>query len=319
MKILITGIAGFIGFNFAKFLIEKKYKIIGIDNLNDYYDVNLKKRRLKQLFNLKNFKFYKVDLIEKKKIKEIFKNNNIDFIFHFAAQAGVRYSIDHPAKYIDSNILGFYNLIENIKNFKIKRLFYASSSSVYGENKNFPLNEKEHIFPKNIYGLSKKINEEIGFIFNKYYNTKLIGLRFFTVYGEWGRPDMMMMKYIDCFYKKKIFYLNNYGNHSRDFTYIGDVVNILYLLLKRHKKLKSYDLFNICSNKPINLKKIISFMKKNKIHPKVKKVSLQKADILKTHGDNKKLLKSIKYKKFSDWKISVRKTIVWYQKNMLKN
>lgn len=319
MKILITGIAGFIGFNFAKFLIEKKYKIIGIDNLNDYYDVNLKKRRLKQLFNSKNFKFYKVDLIEKKKIKEIFKNNNIDFIFHFAAQAGVRYSIDHPAKYIDSNILGFYNLIENIKNFKIKRLFYASSSSVYGENKNFPLNEKEHIFPKNIYGLSKKINEEIGFIFNKYYNTKLIGLRFFTVYGEWGRPDMMMMKYIDCFYKKKIFYLNNYGNHSRDFTYIGDVVNILYLLLKRHKKLKSYDLFNICSNKPINLKKIISFMKKNKIHPKVKKVSLQKADILKTHGDNKKLLKSIKYKKFSDWKISVRKTIVWYQKNMLKN
>lgn len=319
MKILITGIAGFIGFNFAKFLIEKKYKIIGIDNLNDYYDVNLKKRRLKQLFNSKNFKFYKVDLVEKKKIKEIFKNNNIDFIFHFAAQAGVRYSIDHPAKYIDSNILGFYNLIENIKNFKIKRIFYASSSSVYGENKNFPLNEKEHIFPKNIYGLSKKINEEIGFIFNKYYNTKLIGLRFFTVYGEWGRPDMMMMKYIDCFYKKKIFYLNNYGNHSRDFTYIGDVVNILYLLLKRHKKLKSYDLFNICSNKPINLKKIISFMKKNKIHPKVKKVSLQKADILKTHGDNKKLLKSIKYKKFSDWKISVRKTIVWYQKNMLKN
>ena len=319
MKILITGIAGFIGFNFAKFLLEKKYKIIGIDNLNDYYDINLKKRRLKELFNSKNFKFYKVDLVEKKKIKEIFKNNNIDFIFHFAAQAGVRYSIDHPAKYIDSNILGFYNLIENIKNFKIKRLFYASSSSVYGENKNFPLNEKEHIFPKNIYGLSKKINEEIGFIFNKYYNTKLIGLRFFTVYGEWGRPDMMMMKYIDCFYKKKIFYLNNYGNHSRDFTYIGDVVNILYLLLKRHKKLKSYDLFNICSNKPINLKKIISFMKKNKIHPKVKKVSLQKADILKTHGDNKKLLKSIKYKKFSDWKISVRKTIVWYQKNMLKN
>lgn len=319
MKILITGIAGFIGFNFAKFLLEKKYKIIGIDNLNDYYDINLKKRRLKQLFNSKNFKFYKVDLVEKKKIKEIFKNNNIDFIFHFAAQAGVRYSIDHPAKYIDSNILGFYNLIENIKDFKIKRLFYASSSSVYGENKNFPLNEKEHIFPKNIYGLSKKINEEIGFIFNKYYNTKLIGLRFFTVYGEWGRPDMMMMKYIDCFYKKKIFYLNNYGNHSRDFTYIGDVVNILYLLLKKHKKLKSYDLFNICSNKPINLKKIISFMKKNKIHPKVKKVSLQKADILKTHGDNKKLLKSIKYKKFSDWKISVRKTIVWYQKNMLKN
>jgi len=318
MKILITGVAGFIGFSFAKYLLEKKYIIIGLDNLNNYYDVNLKKRRLKQLSKSNKFKFYKVDLTEKIKIEKIFKNNKIDFIFHFAAQAGVRHSIDHPRKYIDSNILGFYNLIENVKNNNIKRLFYASSSSVYGENKNFPLNEKENIFPKNIYALSKKINEEIGFIFNKYYNTKLTGLRFFTVYGEWGRPDMMMMKYIDCFYKKKLFYLNNYGNHSRDFTYIGDVVNILYLLLKKQKKLKDFDLLNICSNQPINLKKIISFMKKNKINPKIKKISLQKADILKTHGDNQKLLKIIKYNKFSNWQNSVEKTIIWYQKNMIK-
>ena len=318
MKILITGAAGFIGFSFAKYLLEKDYKIIGLDNLNNYYDVNLKKKRLKQLSKSNNFKFYKVDLTEKIKIEKIFKNNKIDFIFHFAAQAGVRHSIDHPRKYIESNILGFYNLIENVKNYNIKRLFYASSSSVYGENKNFPLNEKENISPKNIYALSKKINEEIGYIFNKYYNTKLTGLRFFTVYGEWGRPDMMMMKYIDCFYKKKLFYLNNYGNHSRDFTYIGDVVNILYLLLKKQKKLKDFDLLNICSNQPINLKKIISFMKKNKINPKIKKVSLQKADILKTHGDNQKLLKIIKYNKFSNWQNSVEKTIVWYQKNMIK-
>ena len=318
MKILITGAAGFIGFSFAKYLLEKDYKIIGLDNLNDYYDVNLKKKRLKQLSKSNNFKFYKVDLTEKIKIEKIFKNNKIDFVFHFAAQAGVRHSIDHPRKYIESNILGFYNLIENVKNHNIKRLFYASSSSVYGENKNFPLNEKQNISPKNIYALSKKINEEIGLIFNKYYNTKLTGLRFFTVYGEWGRPDMMMMKYIDCFYKNKLFYLNNYGNHSWDFTYIGDVVNILYLLLKKQKKLKDFDLLNICSNQPINLKKIISFMKKNKINPKIKKVSLQKADILKTHGDNQKLLKIIKYNKFSNWQNSVEKTIVWYQKNMIK-
>lgn len=318
MKILITGAAGFIGFSFAKYLLEKDYKIIGLDNLNNYYDVNLKKKRLKQLSKSNNFKFYKVDLTEKIKIEKIFKNNKIDFVFHFAAQAGVRHSIDHPRKYIESNILGFYNLIENVKNYNIKRLFYASSSSVYGENKNFPLNEKENISPKNIYALSKKINEEIGYIFNKYYNTKLTGLRFFTVYGEWGRPDMMMMKYIDCFYKRKLFYLNNYGNHSRDFTYIGDVVNILYSLLKKQKKLKDFDLLNICSNQPINLKKIILFMKKNKINPKIKKVSLQKADILKTHGDNKKLLKIIKYKKFSNWQNSVEKTIIWYQKNMIK-
>ena len=318
MKILITGVAGFIGFSFAKYLLEKKkYKIVGLDNLNDYYDVNLKKKRVKQLFKSNRFKFYKIDIKEKLKIEKIFKHNKIDFIFHFAAQAGVRYSIDHPRKYVESNILGFYNLLENVKNYKVKRLFYASSSSVYGENKNFPLNEKENIFPKNIYGLSKKINEEMGFIFNKYYNIKLIGLRFFTVYGEWGRPDMMMIKYIDSFYKKKLFYLNNYGNHTRDFTYIGDVVNILYLLLKKQKKLKDFDLFNICSNHPINLKKIISFMKKNKINPKIKKISLQKADVLKTHGDNSKLLKNIKYKNFSNWRDSIKKTIIWYQKNMI--
>jgi len=318
MKILITGVAGFIGFNFAKNLLEKKqYKIIGIDNLNDYYDVNLKKKRINQLIKSKKFKFYKINIQDRLKIEKIFKYNKIDFVFHFAAQAGVRYSIDYPRKYVESNIIGFYNLIENVRNYKIKRLFYASSSSVYGENKNFPLNEKENIFPKNIYGLSKKVNEEIGLIFNKYYKVKLIGLRFFTVYGEWGRPDMMMIKFIDSYYKKKIFNLNNYGNHVRDFTYIGDVVTILNQLLKNQNKIKDFEIFNICSNNPVNLKQIISFMKKNNITPKIKKVSLQQADILKTHGDNSKLLKYIKFTKFSNWKESLKKTIVWYQKNMI--
>jgi len=318
MKILITGVAGFIGFNFAKNLLEKKqYKVIGLDNLNDYYDVNLKKKRINQLIKSKKFKFYKINIQDRLKIEKIFKYNKIDFVFHFAAQAGVRHSIDYPRKYVESNINGFYNLIENVRNYKIKRLFYASSSSVYGENKNFPLNEKENIFPKNIYGLSKKVNEEIGLIFNKYYKVKLIGLRFFTIYGEWGRPDMMMIKFIDSYYKKKIFNLNNYGNHVRDFTYIGDVVTILNQLLKNQNKIKDFEIFNICSNNPVNLKQIISFMKKNNITPKIKKVSLQKADILKTHGDNSKLLKYIKFTKFSNWKESLKKTIVWYQKNMI--
>ena len=318
MKILITGVAGFIGFNFAKNLLEKKqYNVIGLDNLNDYYDVNLKKKRINQLIKSKKFKFYKINIQDRLKIEKIFKYNKIDFVFHFAAQAGVRHSIDHPRKYIESNIIGFYNLIENIRNYKIKRLFYASSSSVYGENKNFPLNEKENIFPKNIYGLSKKVNEEIGLIFSKYYKVKLIGLRFFTVYGEWGRPDMMMIKFIDSYYKKKIFNLNNYGNHIRDFTYIGDVVTILNQLLKNQNKIKDFEIFNICSNNPLNLKQIISFMKKNNITPKIKKVTLQKADILKTHGDNSKLLKHIKFTKFSNWKESLKKTIAWYKKNMI--
>ena len=317
-NILITGSAGFIGFNLSKNLLNKKgYKIIGIDNFNDYYDVNLKKRRNKILKKFKNYKFFKIDINNKIKLKKIFQNNNIDFVFHFAAQAGVRYSIDYPRKYVETNIIGFYNVIENVKKYKIKRLFYASSSSIYGENNNFPINEKEVASPKNIYGLSKKINEEISFIFNKFYKVKLTGLRFFTVYGEWGRPDMMMVKFISNYYNNKTFELYNYGNHVRDFTYIGDAVNIMYLLIKKHKKLSDNDIFNICSNNPINIKEIILFMKKNKIKPKIKKVNLQKADILKTHGDNKKLLRLIKYKRFSNWKDSLKKTIDWYQRNMI--
>ena len=153
MKILITGSAGFIGYNLAKNLLEKKvFKVIGIDNFNDYYDVKLKKKRNILLKKYKNFSFYKLDISNKNRLKKIFKKNQIDFVFHFAAQAGVRYSIDHPRKYVESNILGFYNILENTKEHKVKRLFYASSSSVYGENNNFPLNERENIVPKNIYG-----------------------------------------------------------------------------------------------------------------------------------------------------------------------
>ena len=318
MKILITGSAGFIGFSFAKKLLEKKiYKIVGIDNFNDYYDINLKKKRNNILKNYKNYKFNKVDITDKKKIEKIFKNEKFDFVFHFAAQAGVRYSINFPRKYMESNLMGFFNILENVKKYRVKRLFYASSSSVYGENKNFPLNEKENIFPKNIYALSKKVNEEIANIFNRYYKVKLTGLRFFTIYGEWGRPDMMMLKFISSYYNNKTFELYNFGNHVRDFTYIGDAVAIMYLLLKKHKKLDNNEIFNICSNKPINLKEIILFMKKNEINPKIKKVTLQKADILKTHGNNSKLIRFTKFKKFSDWKESLKRTIEWYQKNML--
>jgi len=318
MKVLITGAAGFIGFNFSNFLLKKtNIKVIGIDNLNNYYDVSLKKKRLSILKKNKNFQFHKLDLTNTIKIQNIFKKNNFHFVFNFAAQAGVRHSINHPRKYIDANILGFFNIIENCNKFKVKRLFYASSSSVYGENVNFPLNESEKIFPKNIYGLTKKINEEISFIYNKFYKLKTTGLRFFTVYGEWGRPDMMMVKFIDSFFKKRIFKLHNFGKHSRDFTYIDDVVKIMFKLMQNNKKLKDNDVLNICSNKPISLNEIINFLKKNKINPRIKKVALQKADIIKTHGNNAKLLKYIKYNRFASWKESIIKVIDWYKINMI--
>ena len=296
MKILITGAAGFIGFNLAKNLIKnKKYFVTGIDNFDKYYDVTLKKRRNDLLIKNKNFKFHKINILNEKLLEKIFKKNKFDFVFHLAAQAGVRYSISYPKKYMDSNYVGFFNIIQLVKKYKVKRLFYASSSSVYGDNKKFPLKESERISPKNIYALSKKSNEEISSVYSNYYNVNCTGLRFFTVYGEWGRPDMMMMKFINSYYKKKIFKLYNFGNHTRDFTYIDDVIEILRRLLLKNSKLLKNDIFNICSNKPQKLVKIIDFMLKNKIKPKIKKISLQKADIIKTHGDNTKILKITNY------------------------
>ena len=318
MKILITGSAGFIGFNFCNYFFKNtNFNVIGIDNIDDYYDINLKKKRLNILKSYKKFNFKKINLTNIKSLDRIFKISKFDFVFNLAAQAGVRYSIDHPRKYVDANILGFFNIIECCKKYKIKRLFYASSSSVYGESKKFPLKEKEIINPKNIYGLSKKINEEISMIYNKFYNLNLTGLRFFTVYGEWGRPDMMMLKFIECYFRGKVFKLHNFGKHTRDFTHIDDVVEILFQLLKNNKKLKKNDILNICSNKPVNLSNVISFMIKNGIKPKILKVKLQKADILKTHGDNKRLFKYISKKKFNDWRISVKNLILWYKSNML--
>ena len=319
MKILITGAAGFIGFNLSKFLLTNtNYKIIGIDNFNDYYDVKLKKKRNEILLKFKNYKFIKIDICNNKNLNKIFKQEKFHFVFHFAAQAGVRYSIKNPRKYIDSNYLGFFNILENSNLYNIKRLFYASSSSIYGENSKFPLKEKYFTSPKNIYGLSKKNNEELSEFYNKYYGLKSVGLRFFTVYGEWGRPDMMMIKYISAFFSKKTFILNNFGNHVRDFTYIGDVVEILLLLLKKNKKIKDFEILNICSNNPIPLKKVIETMRANKIIPKVKKTSLQMADIIKTHGDNKKILKITKFKKFSSVEESIKKTVIWYKDYFLK-
>ena len=314
MKILITGSAGFIGFNFSKFLlVNTNFKIIGIDNFNDYYDVNLKRNRNKILLKFKNYKFKKIDICKNKNLNKIFKKEKFDFVFHFAAQAGVRYSIKNPRKYIDNNYIGFFNILENSNFYKVKRLFYASSSSIYGENSQFPLKEKYLTYPKNIYGLSKKSNEELSEFYHRYYGLRSIGLRFFTVYGEWGRPDMMMIKYISAFFNKKKFILHNFGNHVRDFTYVGDVVKILFLLLKNNNKIKNFEILNVCSNNPIPLSKIIKTMKENNIVPKIKKTSLQMADIIKTHGDNKKILRITNFKKFSSIKDSIKKTIIWYK------
>ena len=310
MKILVTGACGFIGFHISKFFLDKNIDIVGIDNINAYYSVKLKKDRLKNLKKFNNFRFIKIDLENKKKIKKIYSRNKFDYVFHMAAQAGVRHSINEPRKYIDSNVVGFYNILELSKNYKVKRLFYASSSSVYGDTKKFPLKENNKLSPNNTYSLTKKFNEDIAKVFNNYYGLKLIGLRFFTVYGEWGRPDMFISKLILSNLKKRKFTLNNFGNHFRDFTYIGDVVEILYRLMR--KKIKySNEIFNICSNKPLNLHYVIKKLEKHLGKVKIVQRKLQQADVIKTHGSNKKINKATSFKNYKKFEEGLKKTIEW--------
>ena len=226
-----------IGFNLAKYLLSSSnVKIIGIDSLNTYYSKKLKKDRIKELSRYKRFSFFRINILNKKKLEKNFKTKKINLI-NLAAQAGVRYSLEKPNEFVDNNIHGFYTLIDIANKYKIKKIIYASSSSIYGDSKRFPLKETQNVMPKNIYALSKKVNEEMAEVFSKQYDISFIGLRFFTVYGEWGRPDMFMMKYLTSSYNKKInFYLNNYGKHTRDFTYILDACKIISKLVFLKKK-----------------------------------------------------------------------------------
>ena len=316
MKILITGCAGFLGFHLSKKLLEKKnVKVIGIDNVNNYYSILLKKKRLSILQKKKNFKFYKKDISNYTQINNIFKKHKFDLIFHLAAQAGVRYSIENPQAYHKSNYLGFFNIAEISRQHKIKKIIYASSSSVYGESNKFPLTEDQIINPKNVYSLSKKNNEETAEIFSKYYNIKFIGLRLFTIYGEWGRPDMLIMKYILASIKNRKFYLNNFGNHYRDFTYIDDVVNQIIKLSRINIKKKNI-IINVCNGKSVSLKYILGSLDKKFKQPKLIKRKKQLADVYKTHGSNKILKEITDIDVFTPIDIGLQKVINWAKDNL---
>jgi UDP-glucuronate 4-epimerase len=315
MNILVTGAAGFIGFSFINHLINnKKFNIIGIDNLDRYYSVKLKNKRIKILKKNKNFIFKKIDITQDDVLYEFLANKKFDLIFHFAAQAGVRYVTVNPNKYLNDNIIGFFNILKIVLLLKPKKFFYASSSSVYGDISKFPTTESIKLKPKNIYGLTKKINEEIIDLYCSNVKTKFIGLRFFTVYGEWGRPDMLLIKFMIASLKKKIFKIHNYGNHVRDFTYIGDVVNALKKLIYKRQSAK-HVIFNICSSKPIPLKFIIEKLIKLTNFKIIKKVSAQKIEVFKTFGSNKKLLKIIGKFKFYKFDEGLKNTYIWFIKN----
>ena len=317
MKILITGVAGFIGFHVAKELFKnKKFQVHGIYNFDKYYSVKLKKKRKKLLKKNKKFIFNKID-ITSKKINSFFKKKQFDIVIHLAAQAGVRYSLINPEKYLNTNILGFSNLFESINSTKIKKVIYASSSSVYGDTKNFPTNEKNITKPKNIYGYSKIINEHMADYYSKKMNIPFIGLRFFTVYGTWGRPDMFILKVLSYHNKRKKFNLNNEGNHLRDFTSINDVVKILMRII--NKKTKKNDIYNICSNRPFLIKNVLINLEKKIGKINFKSINKNSADVLNTHGNNSKILKKYNLLKFSNFNKELNKIIEWYQTIKNKN
>jgi UDP-glucuronate 4-epimerase len=313
MKILITGAAGFIGSSLAMDLCEnKRNKVYGIDNLDRYSGTKLKLLRLNILKKNKNFTFIKLDLKEKKILNNLIKKNRFKIIYHFAAMVGVRYSLKHPEAYIKSNILGFSNLLESLRFNLPKKIIYASSSSVYGETKKFPIHELQELNPKNIYALTKKNNEDIAKIYSNVYKTQFIGLRFFTVFGEMGRPDMFIFKLLRSYFRKRVFYLNNKGNHYRDFTYIQDLKKILLFFLKTNFFFKN-EVFNVCSNKPINLNIIIKFLEKKICKLIIKNISINKADVYKTHGSNLKIRAISGIKRFTSYKVAIENTLNWYR------
>ncbi len=317
-KILITGVAGFIGYHLSEKLLNNNFHIIGIDNLNDYYDPNLKKARLDNLNTLSNFEFHKVDFIKNVELKPIFENNQIDQVIHLGAQAGVRYSISNPQFYIDTNITGFLNILENSKNYKIENIIYASSSSIYGVNESMPFSENDKTDKQiSMYGVSKKTNELMAHTYSKLYGLKTVGLRFFTVYGPWGRPDMALYIFTKAITENKSIDLFNMGDHTRSFTYINDITEPIHRLLKINYEKKdilcNHEIFNIGGAKPIKLLRFIDIIeqylgKKAKINL----MPMQQGDVKETNANIDKLEKITGYKPQTNIEEGIKNFIDWY-------
>jgi len=311
MKILITGTAGFIGFSLAKVLLEKGEEVIGVDNFNSYYDVKLKEDRNKILEGYDNFKLYRLDISHLEELKQVFEENKFDKVCHLAAQAGVRYSIDNPYVYADANLVGFVNMINLTKDSGIKQFVYASSSSVYGDTSKVPFSEEEDVSkPISLYAATKKANELMAYTYHHLFGMKTIGLRFFTVYGPWGRPDMAIFKFTQSMSKGEEIPVYNYGKDMRrDFTYIDDIVDGIVKALDCDY---DYEIFNLGKGSPDELGEMIDLVEKHMgIKAKKNLLPMQPGDVMETYSDTSKAKKMLKYnptitldegiKKFAEW------------------
>lgn len=330
MKVILTGAAGFIGFHLSKRLLNDSYQVIGIDNLNNYYDPKLKQSRLEILNHYNNFKFHKVDLKNKIDMDDIFKTYRPAYVINMAAQAGVRYSIKSTYAYLDSNILGFINLLESCRKHPIKHLIYASSSSVYGGNKIIPFSTRHSVdHPISLYASTKKSNELMAHTYSHLYGIPTTGLRFFTVYGPWGRPDMAYYSFTKNILIGDPIRVFNHGNMERDFTYIDDIIEGIIRLINKipvanedwneskddiSTSFAPYKIYNIGNNKPVSLMEFINILE-SILGIKAKKIymDMQPGDVHRTYADVYDLEKDVDFKPATSIKEGLKKFVDWYR------
>lgn len=329
MKYLVTGAAGFIGFHVSKRLLEAGHQVIGIDNLNDYYDVSLKQARLKLLVH-PDFHFHKIDLADREGMSALFASGHFDRVIHLAAQAGVRYSLENPHAYADSNLTGFLNILEGCRHNKIQHLLYASSSSVYGLNRKMPFSTDDSVdHPVSLYAATKKANELMAHTYSHLYGLPTTGLRFFTVYGPWGRPDMALFKFTKAMLEGKSIDVYNHGKMKRDFTYIGDIAEAIIRLqdvipepngewvVESGSPATSsapYRVYNIGNSSPVELMDYIQALE-DALGMEAKKnmLPLQPGDVLETSANTKALYDVIGFKPETTVKDGVRNFVDWYR------
>jgi len=329
-KILITGAAGFIGFHVSQALAGRRDAVTGIDNINDYYDVNLKRARLAELEKQKNYKFVKTDLADRKAMEDIFRDGAFDVVVNLAAQPGVRYSLKNPYSYIDSNIVGFTNILEGCRHNHVKHLVFASSSSIYGTNAKIPFSVTDNVdHPVSLYAASKKANELMAHTYANLYGLPCTGLRFFTVYGPWGRPDMAYFSFTKAILEGNSIDVFNYGDMQRDFTYIDDIVEGIVRVIERvpqpnpawdrthpdpGSSYAPYKLYNIGNNNPVQLMRFIEVLEENLGRKAVKNMlPMQPGDVPITYADVDELMKDVGFKPSTPIEEGIRKFVEWYR------
>ncbi|WP_088242216.1 NAD-dependent epimerase [Calothrix rhizosoleniae] len=322
-KILVTGAAGFIGFHLSQSLLNRGDTVIGLDNLNDYYDVFLKEDRLTQLKNKSNFSFHKLDLADRQGIAQLFDQQKFDVVVNLAAQAGVRYSLQNPHAYVDSNLVGFVNILEGCRHSQVKHLVFGSSSSVYGANTKIPFSVGDNVdHPVSLYAASKKANELMAHTYSHLYGLPTTGLRFFTVYGSWGRPDMAYFKFTKAILAGQPIDVYNYGKMQRDFTYIDDIVEgIIRVIDKLPQANESdststkapYKIYNIGNNQPVELMHFIQVLE-DCLGIKAEKnlLPMQPGDVPMTYADVDDLVKNVGFRPSTSIEVGLEKFIAWY-------